>query len=474
MDEPLESFFDHETLSLVRRFENMIREDRVSFFDVGEFEEIIEYYFFKNEQRKAFTTINKALHQHPGSPSLLLKLAQYQVNIKKDHEALKILKEVDVMATTDSDLYLAKGNLYSQLEKPEKAIEEYFRALDGAEYADEIYANIAYEYENLGKYDRAINFLKKSIELNPENDAAIYEYAFCSEVSQQTVQCIEFLLNFLDDQPYSTSAWFNLGIAYSNMESYEKAVEAYDYVIAIDETFSSAYFNKANCYANISNYEKAIETYFETFFYEDPEPVTYYYIAECYEKLKQFEKAIEFYQKAVALDPEFADAWLGIGISKDELGQPQVALPYIQKSIKLSPAISEYYFILGDLMIKLSRIDEGIAAYRKVIELDPEDPDIWLDLSVVYADQKQFEQSYQVITEGSAYNEDNTDFQYVMAWYLFMLGRNQEATELFTKALESDYQGYKRLWTTFPEASFHPVILELLAGYQKPEKDINP
>ena len=125
MEEPFESYFDGETLSLVRRFEKMLQQDQHFFFDVDEFEEIIEYYFFKNEQRKAFMTINQALEQHPGATSILLKMAQFHVNAKKDHEALRILKEIEHNDSADSDLHLAKGNLYSQLEKPEKAIEEY-------------------------------------------------------------------------------------------------------------------------------------------------------------------------------------------------------------------------------------------------------------------------------------------------------------------------------------------------------------
>jgi tetratricopeptide (TPR) repeat protein len=314
MEESFDSYFDGETLSLVGRFESMIREEQHFFFDVDEFEEIIEYYFYKSEQRKAFLTINQALEQHPGCPSILLKLAQLKVNIHKDHEALRILRELDHMETSDSDLHMAKGNLYSQLEKPEKAIEEYRKAAKGADYVDEIHASIAFEYETMGKYDKAIDHLLEALEINPGNDPALYEFAFCCEVSQQTERCISYLLSFIDRQPYSVAAWFNLGIAYSNLDLHEKAIEAYDYVLAIDDTFSSAHFNKANCYANVGNYDKAIETYQETFYFEDAEPVTYYYIAECHEKLRKFDIAIDYYNKAAGLDPGFADAWLGLGV----------------------------------------------------------------------------------------------------------------------------------------------------------------
>jgi len=467
MEDHFDSYFDGETLSLVGRFENMIREDQHLFFDVDEFQEIIEYYFFKNEQRKAHMTITQALAQHPGNAGILVRLAQYHVNLSKDREALRILREIEHAGQPDSDLYIAKGNLYSQLEKPDKAIEAFKKAVDGAEFPDEVLSGIAFEYENMGSYDLAIEFLLKALDFNPDNEAALYEFAFCCEVSQQTNRCIEFLGTFLDRHPYSAAGWFNLGVAYSNIDLFEKAIEAYDYVLAIDETYSSAYFNKANCYANIENHEKAIETYTETFYYEDAEPVTHYYIAECYEKLRKFESAIEYYHKAVSLDPEFADAWLGLGVCHDELGKQQSALPFIQKAIRITPTIPDYWFILGDVQIKLSLIEDGISSYRKVIELDPDDPDIWLDLSVVYADRHDYEMGFAVLGEGLKFHGENADFHFGMAWYLFMMGRSQQANEMMIKALEMDADGHKRLFTTFPEAGRHDQVLDAIASFRK-------
>jgi len=183
--------------------------------------------------------------------------------------------------------------------------------------------------------------------------------------------------------------------------------------------------------------------------------------------MKQFDSAIIYYKKALNLDPEFADAWLGIGISYDELGKSANALPYIKKAIKLSPTIPEYWFILGDIQIKLSRIEDGINAYRKVIELDPEDPDVWLDLSVVYADMKNYEQACSILTEGLRWHDDHADFHYGIAYYLFNSGKLKQANQVLSKALLMDYEGYKRLFTTFPDARNHPEVLEIIEAFKK-------
>jgi tetratricopeptide (TPR) repeat protein len=50
---------------------------------------------------------------------------------------------------------------------------------------------------------------------------------------------IEYYQKFIDEDPYSTAAWYNLGIVYNKLEKYRRALQAYDYAITIDESFAS-------------------------------------------------------------------------------------------------------------------------------------------------------------------------------------------------------------------------------------------
>jgi tetratricopeptide (TPR) repeat protein len=158
---------------------------------------------------------------------------------------------------------------------------------------------------------------------------------------------------------------------------------------------------------------------------------------------------------------------MGIGIAYDELGKPQTALSYIRKAIKLSPAVPEYWSMLGDMYIKLNRFDEGIPAYKKAIEMNPDDPDVWLDLSVAYADARLYQEAYDVLLEGLKYHDENPDFFFGMAYYLFLLGRNKHANETLSKALNMDFNGYKRLFIMFPEAQHHPAVVEIIEAHKK-------
>ena len=102
-----------------------------------------------------------------------------------------------------------------------------------------------------------------------------------------------------------------------------------------------------------------------------------------------------------------------------------------------------------------------------MIELDPEDPDIWLDLSVVYADRKDYSTALDTLEEGLKWHESNADFYYGMAYYHLMNGQSNQANTVLVTALDMDYEGYKRLFMTFPEAKNHPAVVNMIESYRK-------
>ena len=116
MDDFFDPYSDSETLALIRRFENMTRHNEPFFFDVNEFEEIIDYYFYKNDNRKASICIRHSLEQHPGNVNLVLKQAQFFINANKNDKALQLLAELDPADDHEYEICMAKGNLFSQLE----------------------------------------------------------------------------------------------------------------------------------------------------------------------------------------------------------------------------------------------------------------------------------------------------------------------------------------------------------------------
>src|SRR5512138_3340984 len=111
----MEPSFEHNETDLkllVDRFEEMLKANGSYFFDVEDFEDIIDYYLDNQNMTKSRKAIDLAEAQHPGAMVILVKKARYFVLANKSGKALSLLDEVEKVDPTNGDLYLLKGSIY--------------------------------------------------------------------------------------------------------------------------------------------------------------------------------------------------------------------------------------------------------------------------------------------------------------------------------------------------------------------------
>jgi tetratricopeptide (TPR) repeat protein len=217
----------------VRRFEQMLKNDEFYFFDVDEFEDLIDHYLESGDPKQALKAAEIGCDQHPSSFTLLLYKAQVFASSHKPRKALEVLLRIEAIEPNNLDLHLIKATVYSQLREYRKAVEAYRSCLDlGNDMEKEdILISMAFEYENLDEYNLAIKYLKNALELNPENETALYELGFCYEIQEQFEEGINFFESFINSSPYSYPAWYNMGLLFSKMELHEKAIDCFDYTL---------------------------------------------------------------------------------------------------------------------------------------------------------------------------------------------------------------------------------------------------
>ncbi len=464
---------DQEYLrELLERFESVSGDGGYSFFDSGELEDIIYYYFSESELVKARKAIDYAIEQFPAEVSFQVFKAQYFLNNGEPEKALARLNSLDAVDPQNPDISLTRATVYSSMHKHAEAIREYQKSLAKVdEDLDEIHTSIAFEYQNLRDYKKAAEHLKKAIRLNKENESLLYEIGYCYEMGQMSEDAIEFFNQEINIRPYSLVAWYNLGIAYSTVELYEKAIDAFDYSIAIDPTFTPAFFSKAQCYEQMEMYLEAINVYKSTFELEKPDAMTNYYIGDCYASMEKYDTAIEYYRKSISLERHFSDAWMGIGLCFVEMEQYNEALPHIEQAIKIETDNAEYYIVLAETQLALGKHDEAALAYEKASELEPYHAEIWLDYSDFYADiKKDFARALEIIEDGIYYQSENSALTYRRVAYLYEAGQHKEAIlELFI-ALTQDFEAHTELLEYSENVRNSPEILAVIETYKNKEK----
>ncbi len=434
----------------VKKYENMTGNNMSVYFDVEDFDEIIDYYIVKGLYKEAYDAGTYACHLHPSSIPLMLKKAQLLATFDQEADALELLARVESIDPENNDIFLTKGAIYSQLHDYNRAIEEYNKAVFGADDPDYVYCNIAFEYENLGNFDKTLEYLDKALKVNPDNDLAIYEAAYCFDLLSLTDEGISFFLRLIDRNPYSTEAWFNLGVSYINAGLYEKALEALEYSLAIDNDHEHSWFHKGYTLSLLERHTEAIGAFEQSMADNFGDPLKLYHIGECHEKLEDYPRAISFYLKSTKIDPQMADAWIGMGVCELEMGNTQDAVKYFQQALLIDHGNVSYLCLLANAYFLLDNKEKTKETYEQALESDPGDEETWLEYAEALANMNELDEAYNMLSKGVKSFNETKNIIYAMAAILFIMGKHDEGRFFLQDAYHENKEGLSNLTARFP------------------------
>lgn len=363
---------NEEMAGVVSRFEKLSRTSRSYYFDVHEYEHLFDYYFEQEKYRKAEAILNVALSQHPNSTTLLAKKAQVLLESGDPDESLRIIESVQSFELNNESLFMTKGACLLLKNNMEEAMEAFEKAFALSEFDLETGLSISQTLSKIGEFSRALYFLKIVTKEYPDDGPSLWELAGLYEILGNNTLAEATYLKYLESDPFSESAWFNLGVLHNNEESFDKAIEAFDFTLAINPGFATALFNKANALANLGLHHEAIAVYKE-YLVEDPDNgYALYYTGESLETVGESDEAFLYFKKATKTKPAIADPWFGMASIKLEQKDPYEALYFIGRAIGIDIEIAEFHYLQGLIYEELEFPEDATSSYKMALLKDPD------------------------------------------------------------------------------------------------------
>jgi tetratricopeptide (TPR) repeat protein len=222
MNEEKDNFFsESEAGELITRFETVLNNSRGFYFDIVEFEEIIDHYLSLGNIDHASRAVDYALKQHPSSTVMQLKNALVHIEKAQPQESLDIIRNVEKIETNNPEVKMAKGLALTRLGKIHDALKEFNRAIQlTSDGKTDLMFNIAVALEQQNYFQTALEYLHKAHKLEPDNLSVIYDIAFCYERSDQLKKALVYYNKFLDIDPFSENVWYNMGVIFNRLENF--------------------------------------------------------------------------------------------------------------------------------------------------------------------------------------------------------------------------------------------------------------
>ena len=433
-----------ENSELLLRYEEYLIGKAPGYFDVYELDKIVEFYFDNGYWEDALEVIELGEKTHPGNGQLRVMRAKYYLLMQEYDEAQSIL--TNIIENSDSEIAMMKLDVLLNLGREDEAwkLTEELLA-DSNEYHSEIYTDLAELFNDSNAFAYALRVLKVGLKHEPNNITLLFEVAMSYERQREIDKAISVYEKIVELNAYEVEAWKHLGRLYYNSFKYLQAIEAYDYVLTINEDDDFALFFKSNSLLMLDRWQEALDGFLSFEEKSDDKADVWGLIAECYEELENFSKALYYYKLLYLVAPENYSFLMGISVCLLELERFEEALQYIEEAVKLEPMQADAWVYMGEAYLELNRKAESLKAYKRAIKIEPNLPESLIAMGHICMDMDDAESALKYYKK--AYKYDHTlefielfvavasfytgDFKSVVHYMELATQRNNEAMEMF-------------------------------------------
>ncbi|MGX1023124.1 tetratricopeptide repeat protein [Psychroflexus sp. MBR-150] len=264
-----------------------------------------------------------------------------------------------------SDLALKKSEYYEILANLYLTTEQYKKALEALEKADQKQGFDAHKdqlreviFEAFDKPKIAISYYQKRIELEPYNPLNAYRLTRFLMQENQYHEALKVLKNLIENHPRFTRAYVLKTQVYLKLDQVEQAFDALEAVVS-DRFLEENYKVQAIEYIK-SFVEKNPE-------YQDKFVQVLNVASETAENSASFldlglfyfendkPRALENFKKALSQNPQDFQILRYVGVLELQLNRPQAAIETAEKALEIYPTQAVFMLIKGQALLELTQ-----------------------------------------------------------------------------------------------------------------------
>lgn len=458
MDDYNDSYLSNDDVGeVVKRYEDMVQNHKSYYFDVSQFEDIIDHYIENNHYTKAVAAIEFAGKMHPEATPIQLKQAQVLINKGQASLALKALCRLEKIEPSNGDVYFSKSVANIFIGDMDAVESEIKTALElNPEERNRYIHSLGMAFIQNSNYTKALYYFSMIYNEGYKEENFLYDFAYASQMNGDTEAAIKHYNECLDSNPFSEVAWYNLGVAYAKDTQIEKALEAYDFAIAILPSYTWAFLNKGLLLIDEERHEEAIPVFKDLLEIEPLNAEVLAYLGECSAKLGDTENAEKAFDLAIQISAEHAPAWFGKASLLIEQERHEESLTFLQKAIELEQHNEDYRYMFAVVSIKLKNYEEAETHILEAIKIDPKEVEFRSLLAEIYYIQKNYAKAAAILLSSAVELNNEPDLIYEAAGCFYDMRMYSKFAKLLYTALKAKpelfehvEEDYKDLFSNF-------------------------
>lgn len=458
-----------EKPELVLKFEKTIKADESKFFDFDELEEILAFYLGLDDIENGIILIDYALELYPENEIFSYEKANLFFEIDDNETALQFI-DIALQKNPNRYDYIAlKSEILQSTGKNELAEEFLDEALEVSKLNYPVLYEIALLKQNIGDYHAAIDYFTKALfEIdNLENqwyEFILWEFTSCIQFNIELQASKDLFSKLIDSEAFNYYFWLAYGDILKHHQQYEDAIEAWDYVLALNEKYFETHLRIAKANFKLKNYQKAIQSSYEYRLSKNTPEVTNL-IAKSYFELEEFTLAKNYIGESLQIDKEQLNVWILLAdIFKTEENHYHAIHAY-NTAIELDEFSFEAWSGLSEAEYLMGNYQSAYEAFSQAVSIDSEREKFWGTWAKMMHEDEKTKSAMLLIQEGIANIPQSAILFYQFAAYAFKVGDDANAFNYLENALLLDFDLHTQLYVHNPSLSSYPEVQALINNY---------
>ena len=452
---------------LISKLENMIDKGGVFFPHEGQYHDLIDYYEGEYLFERALEVVDYAILQYSLSPDFYLRKAELMLQNGQAEQALATLDKADLLVPHCLTTSLLRAEGFAAIGMHDEAIQllEAMRENVDGQDLSKVYAQEGLIYHFKREYEREYLMLEAALREDPNNNEALSRMWYCVEAARKHRESVELHKAIIDQNPFSTLAWYNLGAAQQYLCNHNEAIEAYEYAFLTNPNFEFAYRACAEVCMDIMDYHKALQCYQELLERCEPDDDLFLCIGKCYENLKNYPVARTFFEQAATFNPLNDEALFHIGTCFASQKKWKKAIGFYLKAIRTNELDENYFAALGEAYFQTGNYKDAELHLKAAADIAPEMADYWIRLARFYMDTQRIEEALEVLDEAEEYTF-GSEILYYRSAFLFKMGKKREALLVLEEALCEDFYAHGSMFSLLPMMAKDSEVKAVISIFQ--------
>nr|AWJ66085.1 hypothetical protein [uncultured bacterium] len=294
----------------------------------------------KDAELSQLEFLNRSILESPNSDEVYLERAKYFFEKeKKTEEALRDIKRCFAIDSSNAEVFILEGKIYSALGQSAKAKFSWLEAIKKSPENIEARLELAQFYASLTNYQKAIDLTNEALQIDRNNAKSylikglVYRKAGNDSLAVSSIQtavevdsklmngyiylgmiygekndplAIEYYKSALDLDPNNQQVLYALAYFYQENGNYKEALDYYDRLTTVDGSNAFASFNKGFIHlVYLEQLDSAIFFFTETLKKDPKYYAAYYNRGFAYEQLNKFKDARLDYQAALTIEHNY-------------------------------------------------------------------------------------------------------------------------------------------------------------------------